>query len=171
MQPIEYRQFQDMLRNSKRAWHLELRDTYNVEFEEPPLARWRKGQSDDFAWLKNWLEFIRELTKNGVQVERLRVVSEPHTEYTRWSIEVTRLNVSAGEDVKYLPRQHTEGILFPDEDCWLLDKEHLILSLFKPDGRSAGFAVESDPGMIARYRAVRDKAWPRGIPYSEYTSR
>jgi hypothetical protein len=171
MQAIEYHQFQDMLRNAKRAWHLELRDTYNVEFEEAPLTRWRKGEPDDFAWLEDWLEFIRELTSSGVRVERLRVVSEPHTEYTRWSIEVTRLNVSVGEDVRYFPRQHAKDISFPDEDCWLLDEDYLILSLFKPDGRSAGFAIESDPGMVARYQAVRDVAWPRGISYSEYTSR
>src|SRR5687767_6125978 len=130
MQPIEYRGFQDMLRSAKRAWHLELRDTYNVEFEEAPLARWRRGEPDDFSWLQDWLEFIRELTRGGVQVERLRVVQEPHTEYTRWSIDVTRLNVSAGENVRYLPRQHAEDISFPDEDCWLLDEDRLILSLF-----------------------------------------
>ncbi|QXJ20774.1 hypothetical protein AGRA3207_001544 [Actinomadura graeca] len=148
-----------------------MRDTYNVESERVPLARWREGERDDFAWLEGWLDFIRGIARSGVQVQRLRVVSEPHTEYTRWSIEVTRLNVAAGEDVRYLPRQHAEDILLPDEDCWLVDEDGLILSLFEPDGGSAGFAVEPDPRLTAHYRSVRDRAWPRGIPYSDYAGR
>lgn len=171
MRPIEYPHFQELLRGAKRAWHLELRDTYNVESEDAPLARWRKGEADDFTWMDGWLDFIRELTGGGVQVQRLRVVSEPRTEYTRWSIEVTRLNVSAGEDVRYLPRENAGDISFPGEDCWLLDDDGLILSLFQADGRSAGFAVESAPEIVARYRAVRDQTWPRSISYEEYASR
>ncbi|WP_067489566.1 DUF6879 family protein [Actinomadura hibisca] len=171
MEPIEYHQFQTMLRSARRAWHLELRDTYNVEFEEAPLARWRNGEADDFAWLEDWLKFIRELTESGVEVQRVRLVTEPHTEYTRWSISVTPLNVSAGEDVRYLPRDLAADIPLPDEDCWLLDDDRLVLSLFKADGRSAGFAVEQDPEALARYRAVRDVAWPRAVPFAQYVSR
>ncbi|XVQ07266.1 DUF6879 family protein [Spirillospora sp. CA-255316] len=76
MRPIEYHQFENMLRSAKRAWHLELRDTYNVEFEKEPLSRWLRGEPDDFAWLDDWLRFIRELTASGVLVQRLRLVSE-----------------------------------------------------------------------------------------------
>ncbi|XVQ16168.1 DUF6879 family protein [Spirillospora sp. CA-255316] len=98
-------------------------------------------------------------------------MSEPHTDYTRWSLAVTRLNVAAGEDVRYLPRLDAKDLSFPEEDCWLLGEDTLILSLFKPDGGSAGFAVEPDPRKVARYRALRDAAWPRGVPYGEYLSR
>ncbi|MFC6880171.1 MULTISPECIES: DUF6879 family protein [Actinomadura] len=171
MEPIEYHQFQSMLRSAERAWHLELRDTYSVEFEEAPLDRWRKGEPDDFAWLEDWLQFIRELVANGVDVQRLRLVSEPHSEYTEWSISVTPLNVSAGENVRYLPRAMAKDIEFPEEDCWILDDDRLILSLFKQDGGSAGFAVEQSPGLLARYLAVRDVAWSRAIPFGQYVNR
>jgi hypothetical protein len=171
MRPIEYRQFEDMLRGSKRAWHLELRDTYNVEYEQAHFERWLRGEPDDYAWMNDWLGFIRELSMTGVQVERLRIVTEPHTDYTRWSMAVTELNVSAGENVRYLPRAQTADIDFPEEDCWLLNEDRLILSLFQPDGGAGGFAVETEPGMVARYRAVQQKAWPRGIAYDEYVSR
>jgi hypothetical protein len=171
MEQITYGQFQDLVRSCRRAWHLELRDSYNVEQEDIPIAKWRRGEHDDFAWLAEWLSFVRAVTSDGVRVERLRVITEPHSTYNRWSLSHTRLNLDAGEDVRYLPRHLAADIEFPAEDCWLMDDDHLVLSLFKPDGRSGGYAREKDPALTTRYRAVRDTAWPRAIPYDDYATR
>ena len=35
--------------------HLETRDSYGTETELPHLARWRRGEPDDYAWLQRWL--------------------------------------------------------------------------------------------------------------------
>jgi hypothetical protein len=171
MEQITYGQFKELVRSGRRAWHLELRDTYNVEQEDVPFGKWRRGEHDDFAWLAEWLSFVRDVTSAGVRVERLRVVTEPHSPYTRWSLSHTRLNVDAGEDVRYLPRHLAPDIEFPAEDCWLIDDDQLVLSLFQPDGRSAGYGREEDPALTARYRAVRDTTWPRATPYADYDAR
>jgi hypothetical protein len=171
VEPITYRDFQAMFRSSMRAWHLELRDSYHVEQEEVPISKWLRDEPDDFAWLAEWLSFVRGVTSDGGHVERLRVVSEPHTTYTRWSLAHTHLNVEAGEDVRYLPRHLAKDIEFPAEDCWLFDDDRLVLSLFKPDGRSGGYARENDAALTLQYRAVRESAWPRAISYAQYVSR
>lgn len=171
MRSISYREFQDMVRSSGRAWHLELRDSYHVEQEDVPFARWLRGESDDYAWLAEWLSFVREVTRHGVAVQRLRVVTVPHSDYTRWSLEVARLNTGSGEDVRYLPRHEAGDFAFPSEDCWLLDDDRLVLSLFRPDGRSDGFVATEDVRLVARYRAARDIQWPRAVPYREYAVR
>jgi hypothetical protein len=171
MQGITYRQFQDMIRSSKRAWHLELRDSYHVEEEDHPFSKWPHGEPDDFQWLEEWLSFVREVRAYRVTVERLRIVTVPHSDYVEWILSTACLNTDSGEDVRYLPRRETQDVTLPDEDCWLLDDDRLILSLFQPDGRSGGYAVEPDPALTAQYRTVRDQLWPRGIPYSQYVSR
>lgn len=171
MEPITYREFQDALRSARRAWHLELRDTYKVTYEKAPIARWRNGEPEDFAFLEEWLSFVREVTERGLAVERLRLVTLPHTEYTQWSLFVAEQNVAAGEDVRYLPIREPLGVALPAEDCWLLDDDRLILSLFAPDGEAGGFAREEAPELIAEYRAVRDALWPMGISHSEYVTR
>jgi hypothetical protein len=170
MRPITGQQFEDMLRRSRRAFHLELRDSYHVEQEDVPFAKWLSGEPDDFAWRDEWLSFVREAAGSGVVIQRVRVVTEPHSDYVRWEMSVDPQNIEAGEDIRYLPRHKANDIVFPAEDFWLFDEAGLVLSLFKPDGRSGGFAGEDDPALVVQHRAVRDVVWPRAIPYNEYVS-
>lgn len=171
MEKITFREFQDIFRASRRAFHLELRDGYHVEDEEIPFGKWLKGEPDDFGWRAEWLSFIKEVTTRGVAVARARVVTEPHTDYVRWELTLDPQNIDAGEDIRYLPRHRAEGISFPAEDCWLFDDDRLVLSLFKPEGGSAGFAREYDPDLIRKYRAACDRVWSRAVPYLEYVAR
>jgi hypothetical protein len=171
MEPITYEEFQYMIRASGRAFHLELRDVYEVEDEAVPFEKWLKGEPDDFAWRTEWLSFIEEVTTKGVMVERARVVTEPHSDYVRWELALDPQNIAAGENIRYLPRHDAEDIRLPGEDCWLFDNERLVLSLFKPDGGSGGFARQEDPELVERYCAACDQVWSRAVSYSEYVAR
>jgi len=171
MERIAYDEFLSVFRSSKRAWHLELRDTYNVESEDEPFARFLSGESDSYDWLDEWLRVIREATVNGIAVERLRVVTVPHSDYTRWGLLIASYNVQVGEDIRYLPRDAASGVEFPVEDCWLFDDNRLILSVFSEDGRTGGFARVVDSDLVAEYRLIRDQVWPLAIPYAQYISR
>jgi hypothetical protein len=57
--------------------HLETRDSYGTETELPHLARWRRSEPDDYAWLEGWLEMLRGYRAAGRTCRRARVVSEP----------------------------------------------------------------------------------------------
>lgn len=171
MERISLAQFEDMFRSCTRAFHLELRDVYRVEGERVPFERWLNGEPDDFAWHNDWLSFMKGVTTSAVTVQRVRVVTEPHTDYIRWEMALDPQNLEVGEDIRYLPRHRAEDITFPAEDCWLFDDNRLVLSLFTPEGGSGGFAKEPDPGLVAQYRDVRDQVWPRAIPYAEYVAR
>jgi hypothetical protein len=85
-----------------------------------------------------------------------------------WELALDPQNIKAGEEIRYLPCHHANDIDWPAGDCWLFDDDRLVLSLFKPDGRSGGFASEGDPYEVARYQAVRDALWPRAMPSAEY---
>jgi hypothetical protein len=168
MKPLSYENFKALARASKRAFHLEQRDTYNVESEDEPFGRWLRGEPDDYAWHQDWLTFLREVTAAGVKVQRVRLVSIPHTDYTRWGLAMSRLNAEAGEDIRYLPRSQARDIDFPREDYWLLDDDTLVLSVFSEDGRTGGFATETDPKLLRQCAAVRDHVWDRAITAAQY---
>src|ERR1700678_35490 len=136
MEALGYDDFKAVAHASKRAFHLERNDTYNVAGEDEPFSKWQRGEPDDYTWLQDWLRFLEEATTAGTQVQRVRLVSLPHTEYTRWGLAIARLNTEAGEDIRYLPRDLAEGIDLPDEDYWLFDDDKLILSVFSEDGRT-----------------------------------
>lgn len=57
------------------------------------------------------------------------------------------------------------------EDCWLFDDDRLVLSLFKPDGGSGGFACAYDLDLIRQYRVVCNQVWLWAVPYAEYVAR
>lgn len=170
MEPLNYEKFEDLVRGSKRAFHLEQKDTYNVAAEDEPFGRWQRGEPDDYAWHRDWLGLLREVTALGVQVQRVRLVSVPHTEYTRWGLDIARLNAEAGEDMRYLSRGLANDVDFPEEDYWLLDDDKLVLSVFSADGRTGGFAWETSPQLLRQCLAVRDQIWDRAIPYADYVT-
>ena len=168
MAPLSYDTFKSMARASKRAFHLEQRDTYNVTAEDEPFGKWQRGDLDDYAWHQDWLRFLREATVAGVRIQRVRLVSLPYSDYTRWGLEVSQLNLEAGEDMRYLPRHLTRDIDFPPEDYWLLDDDQLVLSVFSEDGRTGGFAENESPELLRHCLAVRDQVWSRAVPYVQY---
>jgi hypothetical protein len=170
VEPLSYEGFKALALTSKRAFHLELRDTYDVESEDEPFGRWQRGEPDDYAWHRDWANFVRQATAAGVQFQRVRLASVPHSDYIRWGLDVSPLNIEAGEDIRYLPRHLAEGIRLPDEDFWLLDDDKLILSVFSPDGRTGGFALPSSPELLSQCVAVRDQVWERAIPYAQYAA-
>ena len=165
---MSYDEFKALAHASKRAFHLELKDSYNVAAEDEPFGRWQRGEPDDYAWHQDWLGFLREATAAGVQVQRVRLVSLPHTAYTRWGLDVAPLNIQAGEDMRYLLRDLAGDIALPDEDYWLLDDDQLVLSVFSDDGRTGGFARDVNAGLLQQCLVVRDQVWERAIPYAQY---
>jgi hypothetical protein len=141
-----------------------------VAAEDEPFGRWLRGEPDEYAWHQDWLKFLRQATAAGVMVQRVRLASNPHTDYTRWGLDVSPLNIEAGEDIRYLPRRLTDDITLPDEDYWLLDDDTLILSVFSAGGRTGGFAREPSPELLKQCLVVRDQVWDRAIPYAQYVA-
>jgi hypothetical protein len=170
MEQLTYDDFKAMARTSRRAFHLELSDDYNIASEDEPFGKWQRGEPDDYAWHQDWLRFLREATAAGIRVQRVRVVSLPHTGYTRFGLAIGRLNTEAGEDLRYLPRDLTQGIDLPGEDYWLLDDDRLVLSVFSEDGRTGGFALETSEQLLQQCLAARQQVWELATPYAEYVA-
>jgi hypothetical protein len=170
MEPLSYESFKALALASKRAFHLEQQDSYNVASEDEPFGRWLRHEPDDYSWHQDWLSFLLQATAAGVAVQRVRLASVPYSDYIRWGLDVSPLNIEAGEDIRYLPRHLTKDIELPDDDFWLLDDDTLILSVFSPDGRTGGFASETDPDLLAQCLTVREQVWDRAIPYSQYVA-
>ncbi|MBO0881649.1 MAG: hypothetical protein J2P17_15165 [Mycobacterium sp.] len=150
------------------AFHLELQDEYGTTDGIAPFAAWQRGESDDYAWFTGWLELIRDMRGRGVAVKRARVVTVPHTLYTRWLLEVTEQNIRAGEDIRYLPRDQVDPTRLTTDDWWLFDDHTVAFTAFAADGTLGGGAITTDPLIVARCRQVRDYTWDLGVPYPEY---
>jgi hypothetical protein len=152
------------------AFHLELKDSYHTPEEAGPLSLFLEGRQDDFAWHEPWLRLVRQVTGSGRRIERVRVISEPHVDYTRWGLTVARLNVEAGEDIRWLPRRLTTDLQLSTDDFWLFDDERVVFTIFEPGGRFGGGAQTVDPVIVEHCRRARDQVWDRAVPHRKYVS-
>ena len=153
------------------AFHLELKDSYQAAYEDGPFARWQRGEPDDSAWHEPWLNRVREATSAGKRIRRVRVVTEPLSDYIRWEHSVTRLNQEVGEDIRWLPRHLLpEDIQFPvsGSDFWIFDDEIVTVGHFDADGRVLGSELVTDPAVVAACARVRDELWRLAMPHREY---
>src|SRR6266540_2421987 len=110
-------------------------------------------------------------TRQGKRVERVRVVTEPHSDYIRWEIAGTPYNLAAGEDIRYLPRGRAEQVGLPDHDFCLFDSTRLVLLHFDEDDQPLQHELTTDPAVVVRHCCWRDVAWHYALPYSQYTAR
>jgi hypothetical protein len=154
------------------AFHLELRDAYYVDSEDESYRRWKLGKPQDPRELERpWLRRMRRLIKSGKTIRRVRVVTEPLSEYIRFEYDCTPENLAAGEDIRWLPRQLVpEDVTFPLEgrDWWLFDDSLIAAGHFDEQGRSLGSEISRDPGLVRQCVSVRDRLWQVAVPHGDY---
>ncbi|HEY0447670.1 DUF6879 family protein [Actinophytocola sp.] len=163
--------FDDLFRTiAHQAFHLEVQDSYHTPEEAGPFQSFLTGRPDDLSWFEPWLSLVREVTEAGKSIHRLRVVTVPHVDYTRWGLTIARHNIAAGEDIRYLPRHFVDAADLPADDYWLLDDDRVAFTVFEPDGRFAGGASTVDPTIVGYCRAIRDRLWQLAIPHAQYVA-
>lgn len=154
------------------AFKLELRDDYATANERGALERWRRGEQTladaEAEGLGDWIGIVRGLTAAGAAVRRVRVVTEPATEYIRFEATTVPMQAEAGEDIRYLPRHHPAAGQLGDRDFWLFDDTAALILNFADDGTPLPHELHDDPELVARYQALRDLAWQDAIPYTDY---
>ncbi|MEU4444917.1 DUF6879 family protein [Actinosynnema sp. NPDC050801] len=162
--------FADLFRRfSRSAWRWEAQGTYRQPDEAEPWQRWREGvpATDDLEWLSPWLEDVRTATRAGRRFERVRVLTDPLTEYLRWQMEVTPANIAAGEVIRVLPEADARALDLPGYDFWLFDDERVAVLHFTANDLD-GAEIITDPATVARHRSWRDVAWRHAVAFEDY---
>jgi uncharacterized protein DUF6879 len=167
--PITDEQFEELLGSfTQEAIHLETRDAYGTDVELPHMAQWVSGETDDLDWLQDWCDALREHVAAGRSVRRARIVSEPLSDYQRWSYSIARPMVEAGEDIRWVPRGLVSSVALPGNDFYLFDDRLAVFLLYAANGLGTGKIGSSDPGDIQLCRSAFEAAWKLSIPHSEY---
>lgn len=169
LSPVEFGELWDTFRHT--AFKYEARDRYDVASEHESLRRFLAGEPDPERATRPWLAKMKAATGEGRRVERVRVVTEPHTDYVRFLLTGTPLNLEAGEDIRYLPRERAAGLGLPMHDFALFDSARLVLLNFDEQDRPLPHELVTDPVAVLRHCQWRDTAWHYAVPYEQYTGR
>lgn len=162
--------FAELLSACERsAVHLEMRDSYasNERFEA-----WKRGHRIDWdnraSWWDTYYQHIADAVSRGVAVRRARIVSEPVSEYIRWEHYVTRANIEAGEQVRWLPRRSASDLGLPGNDFWAFDEAVLRIHHFSGDGAVVEDELSRDPATVKLCVSAFEAVWERAVPHQEY---
>src|SRR5262249_28200630 len=152
------------------AFRLEARDHYDASYEKESLRRFLAGEPDDLLWMQSWLDMLREATAEGRRFARVRLVTLPLTDYSRFGVWCAQFTNGAGEDIRYLERGQAEKEGLPDHDYWLFDSRKLVRMHFDDAARFMGGEVVEDPGTIVQHNYWRDAAWHRAIRRDDFAT-
>lgn len=168
--PSSVRSFAELLGECERsAVHLELRDRYapTDRFEA-----WKRGERIDWddreSWWHPYDQLIADTVARGVVIRRARIISEPVTDYIRWEHYVTHANVTAGEQVRWLPRRQATGLALPGNDFWAFDEKLLRVHHFSGDGAVVEDEFTDDPDLVKHCLKSFESVWECAIPHDEY---
>lgn len=145
------------------AFRLEVRENYR---EEEEVRQFLAGEQVDPPGMNEWLGLMVRLRVQGKRVERVRVVSRPFSDYTRYGLWLCQYNSRAGEDIRYLDRQEAAGL--PDHDYWLFDSSRLYLMRFTDENELLGAELVEDAATVVAHNRWRDAAWHQAIPYNDF---
>jgi hypothetical protein len=158
--------FEDLFRTFEHtAYRLEVRESY---YEKEQLRQYLAGERVDLSYMETWLALMTSLRAEGRRIERVRVVSRPYSDYTRYGLWLCQYNVRAGEDIRYLHRDDENAAGLPRHDYWLLDSSRLYIVRFDDTDELLGAEPVLDPATVVRHCFWRDAAWHHAVPYSEF---
>src|SRR5689334_569868 len=147
---------------------MEMRDAYGTAVELPYMAKWAEGEDDDLAWLDDWCMSLRRHVASGRYVHRARVVSEPLSDYQRWSYSIAHPMVNAGEDIRWVPRRLTSTICLPGNDFYLIDNQQVVFLHYAGSGLNTAFTTTTDPAVLEMCQTAFERVWALAIRHREY---
>jgi hypothetical protein len=152
----------------RESIHLETRDAYGTAVELPHMAKWAAGEPDDLEWLQDWCATLRQHVRAGKSIRRARIVSEPLSNYQRWSYSIAHPMVEAGEEIRWVPRRLVSSIAFPGNDYYLLDDRLVVFLIYAGSGLAVDKVTSTDPNDIQLCRSAFEAVWKLSIAHRDY---
>lgn len=153
------------------VFQFETRESY-AGVDAEPFARFIAGEPWDPDVWEYWYRHVRTQTAAGKRLARVRVVSEPWSDYTRFGLWSCRSTIDAGEDIRYLSRPAAVSVGLPGHDFRMLDSRELVLLRYDDETNDiVGRELVTDPVTIVQHNYWRDLAWHHAVPRDEYVER
>jgi hypothetical protein len=144
-----------------------MRDTYTPS--DPQFLDWLAGKQTPEPAIPDWYELVRAHVARGVRFRRLRIVSEPLSDFIRYEYAITSgLNVAAGEQVRWLARRRASDLCLPGNDFWVFDDRLVRFGNFAGNGDFLDHELDDRPAVIRMCGAAFEAAWERATPHADY---
>lgn len=167
MELISAKRRRELIFDARNLQKIELRDDYGMDASL--LNAWRAGDHD--AVKHSALEYAADVAaraKGGWIFQRLRVVSEPLSEYQQMAVATSGPSVNAGEQLRWLPRKLVSALPLPGNDCFVVDNEVVIFNVLGGDNQLAEIQLTRDEEVVSFCRNAFEVIWPLATPHHDY---
>ncbi|RMI41030.1 hypothetical protein EBO15_24665 [Actinomadura harenae] len=113
----------------------------------------------------------RAAAADGRPFQRVRVVTVPLGNYSRYALWSAQGNHAADEEIRYLDRDQAAALglpVRPPHDAWLLDDNRVALLHFDDDDQLLGAELLDDPATVEQHQIWRDIAWKASVSRDEF---
>ncbi len=164
------------VRFTRAAFRLETLQAYDVTSDGSDFGRYLAGETEPTSERKApWLAQLAAEHARGLHRHRVRVVTAPVTDYTRYECEWGYApNTAAGEDIRVLDLTASDVdsplVGYTGGDFWLITDhsgyDYPIVMHYSPGGQFLG--ADEAPETPHRYREIRDLAWQAAEPFEQW---
>lgn len=151
---------------TKSAFRLETLQTFTVQGEQEPLARFLAGEDMPADYNARSHQRLRERVARGMTLTKVKLIRRPLTDYQRFSLAWgIPGNEAAGMQHRIIDVTDREVDL-PEIDFWLYDDSEVVVLVY--DEKGVPRFADLIAGDIGQYRRWRDIALRESIPFGEY---
>jgi hypothetical protein len=112
--------------------------------------------------MQQWFDFIKKKISEKILMQRVRFVTFPETDYTKYELAVHRKSIEAGDDIRVILDSDYEKLGDDPQDFWLIDDKTTLLMNYEGKGTFADFEVIEDP----KYSLIKELMLSKSIPLS-----
>jgi len=163
-------QFTALLDTAARSvFRYEALQDYAMPAEDASVVAFRTGRPRPERSVRTspWLRRIAVQTAAGIDWSRVRVITWPLTEYTRWELIGYVESQAAGEAISVVGDDLAVGV----PDFWLVDESRAVLMNYEPDGRLVDRVLVTDPAEVAELADVAARLRAAGQSLNEFLAR
>lgn len=160
---------------TRSAFRLETLQAYEVASDGNDFGHYLAGEAaPTLERKKPWLDRLRSERERSLYRHRVRIVTHPVTDYTRYECEWGYApNADAGEDIRILDlgeRDLPQLGRLVTHDWWLLDGLHLLSMQYAEDGQFTGARRETG-SLVDHATRARDVLWEAAEPFADWWQR
>ncbi|TDD69784.1 DUF6879 family protein [Actinomadura rubrisoli] len=138
---------------------IELADYYRAD--EETFSAWKQGRKVD---LEGWRNDLRQMTDAGRTWQRIKIVSEPLSDYQKMSLEIA----VPEEDLRWLPRRLVSAVPLPGNDCFIFDSKIVAFNVLDGTGNRTEIQLTEDAQIVRFCVEAFSRAWGLAIPNGRY---
>lgn len=154
----------------RSSWRWECQGWYAVDM--PDVDRWlRREPAIETDEDRSWIDYISSLHAAAIPFRRVRMITEPITDYLRWMLTTSDRNVAAGEDIRWIDQRQVVDLGPPDYDFYIFDDDRVVILRFDPAKELVGVELDDSPDIVEQHQQWRDHVWPLATPHADYLAR